>query len=77
MGPSLWSLKNMIQKLKLVNGDVQQLKPWEKRSFQAYHVDRIKHEVLTKSEGEVINLIREQILSIHPKILEQAVLIYI
>lgn len=65
--PTVCNLKNMIEKLKLVNGDVEQLKQWEKRSYSAYLIGPIKHELLqTSSDQEVISLIKEHILTTHP-----------
>jgi len=40
--PTVCNLKNMLNKLILVNGDYSQLKQWEKRAYKAYQIDKIK-----------------------------------
>lgn len=40
--PTVSNLKNLIDKLILVDGDVSQLKQWEKRSYTAYRINLIK-----------------------------------
>jgi hypothetical protein len=65
--PTVCNLKNTIKKLVLVNGDYSQLKQWERRSYQAYHLDSIKSELLIASTERQIELIKFHILNIHPK----------
>jgi hypothetical protein len=65
--PTVCNLKNTIKKLVLVNGDYSQLKQWERRSYQAYHLDSIKSELLIASTERQIELIKSHILNIHPK----------
>lgn len=65
--PMVCNLKNMIDKLVSIDGDVHQLKQWEKRSYTAYQINKIKREVinaLTK-EGRV-RLIKQHILNGDP-----------
>ncbi|MEH7388639.1 hypothetical protein V7147_25070 [Bacillus sp. JJ1521] len=64
--PTVCNLKNMLEKLELVNGDFNQLKQWEKRSYKAYQIDRIKHQVLAASPTERIELLRNHILLGNP-----------
>lgn len=64
--PTVCNLKNTIKKLVLVNGDYSQLKQWERRSYQAYHLDSIKSELLIASTERQIELIKTHILNIHP-----------
>jgi hypothetical protein len=65
--PTVCNLKNMLKKLVMVNGDYKQLKQWEKRSYQSYHIDKIKDELLTVSNEEGIQILKSHILSFHPK----------
>ncbi|ANC79388.1 hypothetical protein ABE65_012310 [Fictibacillus phosphorivorans] len=65
--PTVCNLKNMLKKLSTVNGDYYQLKQWEKRSYQSYHINNIKDKLLTISDEEVIQLLKSHILSFHPK----------
>ncbi|MFD0824341.1 hypothetical protein ACT8ZR_01550 [Neobacillus sp. M.A.Huq-85] len=39
--PTVCNIKNMLDKLIAVEGDVSQLKQWEKRSYKAYQIDKI------------------------------------
>lgn len=64
--PTVCNLKNLINKLKLTNGDIKNLKQWEKRSYQAYLIENIKHEVLYSSQEEAIEIIKRNILDNHP-----------
>jgi hypothetical protein len=65
--PTVCNLKNTIKKLVLVNGDYSQLKQWERRSYQAYHLDVITSELLIVSTERQIELIKSRILNIDPK----------
>ena len=64
--PTVCNLKNMIKKLQMVNGDIEQLKQWEKRSYQAYQIQKIKTGLLSSSEIKQKQLIRKHILSEDP-----------
>ncbi|MGQ4668582.1 hypothetical protein AB3Z07_12855 [Metabacillus halosaccharovorans] len=64
--PTVCNLKNMLNKLKSVNGDYKQLKQWEKRSYQAYIIDEIKEEILTSAIDDHIDIIKNHILSKNP-----------
>lgn len=64
--PTVCNLKNTLKKLKEVHGDVSQLKQWEKRSYQAYHLEKIKMELLELNQVRQIELIRNHILNHHP-----------
>jgi hypothetical protein len=61
--PTVCNLKNMLKKLIKVNGDVDQLKKGEKRSYQAYQIEKIKSEILESSPADQIKLIRNHILN--------------
>jgi hypothetical protein len=65
--PTVCNLKNMLKKLIMVNGDYDQLKQWEKRSYHSYHIGKIKNVLLTVSEEEGIKFLKSHILSFHPK----------
>ncbi|MYL53841.1 hypothetical protein GLW08_10890 [Pontibacillus yanchengensis] len=60
--PTVSNLKNMITKLKEVNGDRDQLKPWDKRSYDAYRIDDIKPYLLEGTVQENIHLLKKHIL---------------
>ena len=64
--PTVDSLKNMLVKLKGVNGDVTKLKPWERSCYKAYRIEKIKHSLLHADREEQITMIRKIILSHHP-----------
>jgi pimeloyl-ACP methyl ester carboxylesterase len=65
--PTVCNVKNMIEKLIKVNGDYSQLKQWEKRSYQAYQIDKIQDELLSSPLLKRIELLKSHILSLHPK----------
>jgi predicted house-cleaning noncanonical NTP pyrophosphatase (MazG superfamily) len=65
--PTVSNLKNMIDKLVLVDGDVSQLKQWEKRSFAAYQISKIKREVVNApTKDSRTNLVKRHILNLDP-----------
>lgn len=64
--PTVSNLRNMIEKLILVDGDLGQLKQWEKRSYAAYRINSIKREVMTATKDSRVNLIRQHILNQDP-----------
>jgi predicted house-cleaning noncanonical NTP pyrophosphatase (MazG superfamily) len=65
--PTVYNLKNMIDKLILVDGDVSQLKQWEKRSYTAYQINKIKREVMNAPTKEArARLIKQHILNGDP-----------
>jgi len=64
--PTVCNLKNMLAKLKEKEGDYSQLKQWEKRSYQAYLIDKIKDKLLDSSTEEQKDIIRNHILESKP-----------
>ena len=65
--PTVSNLKNMIEKMILVDGDVSQLKQWEKRSYAAYQVNKIKREVMNApTKDSRATLMRQHILNQDP-----------
>ena len=65
--PTVSNLKNMLQKLSELNGDAERLKSWDKRSYNAYHMEDIKNIVLKAPYEEKNRVIKNHILSINPK----------
>ena len=64
--PTVCNLKNMLEKLDLVHGDVSELKQWEKRSYKAYQIEKIKLAVMSVSGEDRIKLIKQHILNGDP-----------
>jgi pimeloyl-ACP methyl ester carboxylesterase len=65
--PTVCNVKNMIEKLLKVNGDYSELKQWEKRSYQAYKIDKIQDKLLSSPLLNRIELLKSHILILHPK----------
>lgn len=65
--PTVCNLKNMLDKLIVINGNEALLKQWEKRSYKAYQIEKIKLAVMfaTTTENR-IQLIKQHILSGEP-----------
>ena len=61
--PTVCNLKNMLTKLIAVNGDFNQLKQWEKRSYKAYNIEDIKRDIMNANQNEWPALIRNHILT--------------
>ena len=64
--PTVCNLKNMLHKLIQLNGNYDQLKQWEKRSYKAYIIDDIKNKIMSSPESEWKDIIRAHILSKKP-----------
>ncbi|QCJ42565.1 hypothetical protein FAY30_11955 [Bacillus sp. S3] len=64
--PTVCNLKNMLNKLISVQGDYAQLKQWEKRSYQAYQIDKIKLAILFATHERRKTLIKQHILNGSP-----------
>lgn len=64
--PTVCNLENMLLKLRYVNGEYKKLKQWEKRSYQAYLIEKIQNSVLLCKEQELKELVRSHIQSVHP-----------
>jgi hypothetical protein len=60
--PTVCNLENMLKKLMEVNGDYSQLKPWEKRSYNAYMIEDIKNRIIASSQNEWKYIVRGHIL---------------
>lgn len=65
--PTVCNLRNMLEKLSGVNGDYSRLKSWEKRSYEAYQLDRVKARILRSKRDDWKDIIRDHILSLDPK----------
>jgi hypothetical protein len=61
--PTVYNLKNMIEKLEENGGDFSKLKQWEQRSYKHYNFQKIHKEVLATEEAARIKIIREHILN--------------
>lgn len=64
--PTVCNLENMLVKLKVLNGNVSQLKLWEKRSYDAYQVDKVKSKILSSPKEDWKEIIRNHILRGNP-----------
>jgi hypothetical protein len=64
--PTVCNLRNMLEKLSGVNGDFSQLKPWEKRSYEAYQLDGVKAKILRSKREDWKAIIRDHILRLDP-----------
>lgn len=65
--PTVSNLKNLIDKLIVVDGDVSQLKQWEKRSYAAYQISKVKREVMNAPTKDIrTNLVKQHILNQDP-----------
>lgn len=64
--PTVCNLENMLDKLIQVNGDYDQFKQWEKRSYKAYRVEEIKTHIMTSPKHAWKDIIRKHILSRRP-----------
>lgn len=64
--PTVCNLRNMLEKLSVVNGDYSQLKPWEKRSYEAYQLDGVKAKILRSKREDWKAIIRDHILRLDP-----------
>ncbi len=60
--PTVCNLKNLLEKLDEVDGDIFRLKQWEERSFKAYLLQEIIKDILHKNEKTKKDIIREHIL---------------
>ena len=61
--PTVCNLKNMLNKLKQVNSDLNQLEQWEKRSYKAYNIEDIKRDILSANQNDWPSIIRNHILT--------------
>jgi len=64
--PTVCNLKNMLVELKRLDGDVSLLKLWEKRSYDAYRIDKVKNEILNSPKENWKEIIRNHILRGNP-----------
>jgi hypothetical protein len=64
--PTVCNLRNMLEKLSSVNGDPTLLKPWERRSYEAYQIERVKARILKSKREDWKDIIRDHILRLDP-----------
>ncbi len=60
--PTVCNLKNTLVKLKELHGNVSLLKPWEKRSYDAHRIDKVKIKILNSHKEDWKEIIRSHIL---------------
>ena len=65
--PTVCNLRNMLEKLSRVDGDPSLLKPWERRSYEAYHIDGVKARILKSKREDWKDIIRSHILRLDPQ----------
>jgi hypothetical protein len=56
--PTVCNVKNMLDKLISLNGNVSLLKQWEKRSYKAYKIEKIKSSVMKANSKDRVQLLR-------------------
>lgn len=61
--PTVCSLENMLNKLSLLNGDYSKLEQWEKSSYRAYQIEKIKGAILSATPEQKKTIIKDHILS--------------
>ncbi len=64
--PTVCNLENMLLKLKELHGNDTLLKQWEKRSYSAYQIDKIKTKILSSQKERWKEIIKEHILQGNP-----------
>jgi hypothetical protein len=64
--PTVCNVRNMLLKLAAMNGDVQKLKQWEKRSYHAYLIEEIKSSILFANQSQRKDIIRTHLLKHRP-----------
>lgn len=64
----------MLNKLKQVNSDLNQLEQWEKRSYKAYNIEDIKRDILSANQNDWPNIIRNHVLTGDKSLFRQVVL---
>ena len=60
--PTVCNLKNTLAKLKELRGNVSLLKAWEKRSYDAYRIDKVKMKILNSPKDDWKKIVRNHIL---------------
>jgi len=65
--PTVCNLRNMLEKLNMVNGDPRLLKQWERRSYEAYQIERVKARILKSTREDWKDIIRDHILRLDPQ----------
>jgi hypothetical protein len=65
--PTVCNLRNMLEKLIMVNGDPRLLKPWERRSYEAYQIERVKARLLKSQREDWKGILRDHILRLDPQ----------
>lgn len=63
--PTVCTLSLMLRHLRDYNWDKNKLKPWEKRSYKAYCIDKIIHILRVSEERQWPEIIKINILSLY------------
>ena len=63
--PTVCTLSLMLRHLRDYNWDKNKLKPWEKRSYKAYCIDKIIHILRVSEERQWPEIIKNNILSLY------------
>lgn len=61
--PTVCNVKNVLRKLAENGGKFDLLKPWEKRSYKHYNLEKIQKHILSVNGEKQINILREHILN--------------
>ena len=61
--PTVCNIKNVLGKLAENGGEYSSLKPWEKRGYMHYNLEKIQKQILSVDGEEQINILREHILN--------------
>lgn len=61
--PSVCNLKNLLNKIREVNGDFSKLKLWEKSSYRSYQLQLIESDIQLLSDQELKAIIKKNILN--------------
>ena len=64
--PTVCNLKNMLRRLKELKWDVARLKTWEKRSYDAYLINKVETQLYNSREEDWKEIIRNHILQENP-----------
>jgi hypothetical protein len=64
--PTICNLENMLGRLVELQGDFSQLKQWEKRSYKAYKIDKVKSKIVYSDKSEWREILRRHILDGNP-----------
>ena len=64
--PTVCNLKNLLDKLSNNNWEYSSLKPWETRSYSAYHLNKVKSKLFSSYKRLWKEIIKNHILELKP-----------